>query len=168
MNRTLIYGFKIALFYLLGFLLKLFLPSFVTVINDFLRKSASYLSSSFLNLFGFNTSSGDVTILKCGIYSEKNELLLTIIDSCNGLIIFFIYLSIIVTSLESWKRILKYALIGVSIIYFLNVVRISALTVIVIKSPEHLDFNHHYTFTVIVYGAILLLWKKFFDKNLSF
>jgi exosortase/archaeosortase family protein len=168
MNKTMVYGLKITGFYLIGFIIKFISPSFITAINDFLRKSESYLSSSFVNVFGFKTTSQDLSVLKCGIYNKERELLLTIIDSCNGLLIFFIYLSIITASFEPWRRILKYAFTGVAIIYTLNVIRISALTIIAIKSPEHLDFNHHYTFTVIVYGIILLLWKKFFDKNLSF
>jgi hypothetical protein len=39
-----------------------------------------------------------------------------------------------------------------------------SLALIQYKAPEYLDFNHHYTFTVIVYAFIFLLWMIWVNK----
>ena len=48
--------------------------------------------------------------------------------------------------------------VGVATVHFANYLRVMALMWIQVYWPESLDFNHHYTFTVLVYGVIFLLW----------
>jgi hypothetical protein len=43
-------------------------------------------------------------------------------------------------------------------IHLINVLRIAALCIIVTIDYELLNFNHDYTFYVIVYGWVFLLW----------
>lgn len=48
--------------------------------------------------------------------------------------------------------------IGLAVVHIANYLRIMGLMWIQRYFPEHLDFNHHYTFTVLVYAVIFWLW----------
>ena len=60
----------------------------------------------------------------------------------------------------SWKKKLWFIPFGIITIHLINVLRIIglALTVFYFPDPELLDFNHTYTFTVLVYGYVFYLW----------
>ena len=49
-------------------------------------------------------------------------------------------------------------------ILVLNIIRIIALSMIYYHKPQYLDFNHKYTFVIIVYGAIFGLWVLWVNK----
>jgi exosortase/archaeosortase family protein len=48
--------------------------------------------------------------------------------------------------------------LGILIIHLTNIIRILALAIIAYKSPNYLEFNHNYTFTVSVYIIVFALW----------
>jgi exosortase/archaeosortase family protein len=48
--------------------------------------------------------------------------------------------------------------LGILIIHLLNIIRVIALTLLAYKAPEYLDFNHTYTFTILVYSVVFILW----------
>ncbi len=79
-------------------------------------------------------------------------------DSCNGLVLFATFSIFIISWPGPWKKKLWFIPLGILIIHALNVVRITALSIIVYYHPEWLDFNHTYTFQILVYGAIFALW----------
>jgi hypothetical protein len=41
---------------------------------------------------------------------------------------------------------------------------VAALAIIVDINPEWLDFNHDYTFTILVYAAVFALWYLWIEK----
>ena len=44
------------------------------------------------------------------------------------------------------------------IIHLINAIRIVALAIIVDVNPDWLYFNHNYTFNIIVYSFVFILW----------
>lgn len=132
------------------------------VIND-----SSLWALFFLDLVGFATFQGNhETIRTIGIDGTHG---LWIGDPCNGLTLFALFTFFIIAYPGSWKHKLWFIPAGITVIHFLNIIRIAALCVIVQKSPEWLDFNHTYLFQVFMYGFIFLLWyvwiKKFSRKG---
>ena len=59
---------------------------------------------------------------------------------------------------------LWYIPFGIITIHILNVLRVVALTIIVKYYPEALDFNHTYTFTILVYSYVFVLWYLWANK----
>ena len=47
---------------------------------------------------------------------------------------------------------------GILIIHLLNILRVMALVLLALYSPASLEFNHSYTFTLIVYSSIFIMW----------
>lgn len=79
-------------------------------------------------------------------------------NPCNGLELFVLYAGFILCFPGPGKHKAWYIPAGILVIHLVNVIRALALAFIQLKAPEHLDFNHHYTFTVVVYAFIFLLW----------
>ena len=89
-------------------------------------------------------------------------------DSCNGITIFALFTGFIVAYPGKLKAKLLFIFLGILSIHVLNVIRIMALTSILLYAPESLEFNHTYTFTTITYAYIFYLWYLWANKYSSF
>ncbi len=134
------------------------------VVND-----ASNWTLFILKKLDFQTFLGNnPTIRTIGIDGTHG---LWIGDPCNGISLFALFTSFILAYPGSWKHKLWFIPIGISLIHTMNIIRITALCIIVLKRPEWLNFNHTYLFQVFMYGFIFLLWyiwiKKFSRKSIN-
>jgi len=87
-------------------------------------------------------------------------------DNCNGITLFatFTWFIVAYPKGEWWKKAL-YIIIGISLIQLLNILRIIALAILDTKSRAWTEFNHTYTFTIIIYAFIFFMWMKWVNKN---
>lgn len=77
---------------------------------------------------------------------------------CNGMVLYALFGGFVAAFPGPWRRKLWYIPAGIALIWCLNVVRVAALAINHQYSQESVDFNHHYTFTFVVYGFIFGLW----------
>ena len=86
---------------------------------------------------------------------------------CNALTLFMFFTLFVIAFPGSIKRKLWFIPLGILIIHFTNVLRITGLALINYYAPEYLAFNHTYTFTVLVYGIIFCLWMWWVNSSLK-
>ena len=79
-------------------------------------------------------------------------------DRCDGLSVMIVFALFILAFPGPWKNKPWFALLGMLTIHFINVLRVVALCIVVTIDYELLNFQHDYTFQVMVYGCVLLLW----------
>ncbi len=84
--------------------------------------------------------------------------LLWIGDPCNGVGLFAVFLIFLVAFGGPWRHKLWFGALGILSIHLVNALRVAALCIVVSINYEWLNFNHDYTFYVIVYGWVFLLW----------
>lgn len=84
--------------------------------------------------------------------------LLWIGDPCNGVGLFAVYLIFLVAYPGPWRHKLWFGALGLLSIHLINALRIVVLCIVVTIDYELLNFNHDYTFYVLVYGWVFLLW----------
>jgi len=77
---------------------------------------------------------------------------------CDGLSLFVLFAGFIIAFPGKIKSKFIYIPIGLLIIDIINIIRIVALVIIVKYAPHKLEFNHSYTFTLIMYIIIFFLW----------
>lgn len=77
---------------------------------------------------------------------------------CNGLELFALFTGFVIAFPGSVKDKLWFIPLGILLIHLLNIFRVIALTILAYKAPEYLDFNHTYTFTILVYTVVFILW----------
>ena len=78
--------------------------------------------------------------------------------ACNGLVMYALFGGFVVAYPGPWLRKLWYIPTGIVIIWLLNVLRVAALAINVHYAYSSVDFNHHYTFNLVVYSCIFGLW----------
>jgi exosortase family protein XrtF len=124
-------------------------------INDPLTKLVSVTSSKFLSLFDKNITLKIIKKANYIYFSDKP--LVRIGNACNGLELYVLFVAFYIALnkfIASWK----WVLLGIFGIFVLNIGRIAALAWVVLKIPHQLDFHHKYTFAVVVYSWIFLIW----------
>ena len=77
---------------------------------------------------------------------------------CNGLVLYALFAGFVLAFPGPWARKAWFIPAGIALIWVLNVVRVAALAINHHYSHQTVDFNHHYTFTFVVYACIFGLW----------
>ncbi len=92
-------------------------------------------------------------------------------DPCNGVSLFAVYLIFLAAYPGPWRHKAWFGAVGLLSIHLINVLRIVVLVIVARYDYELLTFNHDYTFYVVVYGWVFLLWaiwvKRFAPTTLK-
>ena len=83
---------------------------------------------------------------------------------CNGLNLFALFAGFIIIFPGKIIQKLIFIPIGILIIHVINIFRLVALALVVLYKPESLEFNHKYTFTIVVYAFIFVMWIIWVNK----
>jgi exosortase family protein XrtF len=89
-------------------------------------------------------------------------------DNCNGVVLFSLFAWFVI----AYKGKIKYKLLfipaGIIGIHLMNVLRIVILAMLDTHSRAWTEFNHSYTFNILMFGFIFWLWmtwvKRFSEK----
>jgi exosortase family protein XrtF len=125
--------------------LDFWLTNLVSSNSVFLLKT---INSDYTHLILFN---------KHFIYWGARKIL-AIANPCNGLVLYPLFWGFILATPGEWKKKLMMIFIGSIFIYSVNVLRVISLVNIKLYYPNYLDFNHKYTFSLLMYGIIFGLW----------
>ncbi|MBK9176772.1 MAG: archaeosortase/exosortase family protein [Flavobacteriales bacterium] len=79
-------------------------------------------------------------------------------DPCNGIPLFAVFSIFIIAFPGPWRHKAWFIPVGLALIHLLNAIRVAVLCMVVTISYDWLNFNHDYTFYIVVYGAVFLLW----------
>jgi exosortase family protein XrtF len=85
-------------------------------------------------------------------------------EECNGVVLFALFAGFVLCYPGSWKHKLWFIPLGMLLIMLANVLRISLLTINYKYYRSSFAFNHHVTFTYLVYLFIFLLWVVWVNK----
>ena len=92
-----------------------------------------------------------------------------IIEGCNSISIIILFLSFIIAFSGSVKATILFGLFGSILIYFVNLLRIIALSILYYKFPKQQEYLHDLLFPAIIYGLTFILWITWvkFYSNIS-
>ncbi|MCR9249724.1 MAG: exosortase/archaeosortase family protein [bacterium] len=138
-----------------------------TKINSVLTESVVIGSAIGLKFLGYeigseiqqsesNTSSGILTI--------SNEPAILVADACNGLELFALYAGFIICFPGKFKYKAIFLPIGIAILFLVNILREIALALNYHFYKVSFDFNHHYTFAILVYLIVFLIWRYWLNN----
>lgn len=118
-----------------------------------------YITNKILLLLGYTTFVYDHTF---GIDGSNGVYIGT---PCNGIELMALFTGFVIIFHGSWKNKIWFIPAGLIIIHFLNLMRVLALAIIAKTAPSTIDFNHKYTFTLLLYLFVFFGWiiwvKKF-------
>ena len=128
-------------------------------IND-LIESETKLSVKLLTIFPLKDSFEAVgNMIFC-----NGKRLLRVGEECSGLVLFVLFAGFIICYPGKWKDKLWFIPLGVSLIFFVNLLRMVLLSINFKYYHSSFAFNHHVTFTYSVYLFIFLLWIIWVNK----
>lgn len=113
-------------------------------------------SDLFLGLIGYNTEMIESTRIVKIIGTSG----VTVGEPCVGFDIMALFVGLILSAAMNIKKKLAYIALAIIIINGLNVLRISALAVLVQFDPYLWELNHKFIFTIIVYLVMFSFWRK--------
>lgn len=95
------------------------------------------------------------------IYRSGERSDLGIGAPCNGLELMVLSAGFILCFSAAWRKKVGYVLFSIAIVFAVNIVRCSLLTVIRLDHSQYFDFTHKYLFNLVGYGCVFLVWMHF-------
>ena len=117
-----------------------------------------YFTDIFLKGIGYETFVYDHII---GIQGSHGVFIGT---PCNGLDLMALFAGFVIIFKGRIIDKVWFICLGLIIIHFLNLIRVISLTIIAKTSPDFLDFNHKYTFTIALYLLVFVGWMIWVGK----
>ncbi|HEX8428443.1 exosortase X [Hymenobacter sp.] len=124
-------------------------------LNSFLSQNIAAASVGLLRILGFPAS---LDPERSTLVMMGKQQAVYVGDYCNGLVLYVLFMGFVLAYPGPVRHKLWFIPVGILSIYALNVIRVAALAINHLYSYKTVDFNHHYTFTFVVYGCIFLLW----------
>jgi exosortase family protein XrtF len=133
------------------------------IIDQLLTKYISLLSLKTLQLLGYPMTT---KINEVGMYYFYlgDDCQLQIAHSCNGLILFVLFIAFLVSFKGDWLLKIIVSIIGCFGIFLINVIRVVALMLVNLYYPQYLNFSHHWLFSAMVYAFVFSLWLLWINK----
>ncbi len=94
----------------------------------------------------------------------NQKQMVRIIEGCNGLNVIILFMSFIIAFSGKVRTTVLFIIGGSLLIHILNVLRISALCVLMYYFPEQQHFLHGVVFPLFIYGVVFLLWIIWVNK----
>lgn len=91
-----------------------------------------------------------------------------VLNGCNGLSSMGLFIGFVAAYPGVWYNKVSFSILGVGVIYIVNILRITSLVLIQAKYPEYFDFMHEYSTSALFYLIIFLLWMIWVKTNDNF
>lgn len=88
----------------------------------------------------------------------NNQYLGRVIEGCNAISVIILFISFIIAFSGEIKKTIFYLLFGSVLIYAVNLLRITSLTLGIYHYPQYADVFHEVIFPGVIYGMVFLLW----------
>ncbi|GAA5092959.1 exosortase family protein XrtF [Chryseobacterium ginsengisoli] len=94
----------------------------------------------------------------------KNEYPTRMVEGCNAVSVMILFVAFVFAFYKG-KKTFVFVLIGLVLLYIMNVLRIVGLNLVVLDYKEYSKMTHDYIFPAVIYGTVVILWLiwiKFF------
>ena len=125
-------------------------------LDTWLSMNIAAASAGLLRLLGFAAS------VKAGstMLAMDGQPAVVVGAPCDGLVLYALFTGFIVAFPGPLRPKLWFIPLGIIGLYLLNIVRVGGLALNQHYAHQSVDFNHHYTFSFVVYGCICALWMQ--------
>ncbi len=131
-------------------------------LDEWLSLNIVSISTGVLQSIGYETWSIHRTL---GIGENRG---IELVDGCTGISAIGLFLGFILAYPGDWKNRISFSLLGIGVIYIVNIVRIVVLAITQEEWVEFFDVTHDYSTTTIFYIVIFVMWMawvKFSDGD---
>lgn len=126
-------------------------------------------SSAFVNSMGEEARIEKLSSQAAYAFFVNGKRVARIVEGCNAVSVMVLFSAFIIAFSTTFKRTSLYVLMGLLLIYCLNIIRIGLLTIGLYYYKEQGDLLHDIIFPLFIYGVVFILWvawiMKFSVKN---
>lgn len=97
-------------------------------------------------------------------YIINGKRFVRIVEGCNAMSVIILFVSFIVAFSNGIWRTCRFLILGILVIYFLNVLRIALLTAGLFYYPAYKNILHDIVFPLFIYGVVFGLWIIWVNK----
>lgn len=127
--------------------------------NDVLKTSLAQGSAMFIELFGY-----EPVIIGNNMVKIQGSSGVEIGNYCLALELMVLYITLVATYPAPAKLKLWVIASGLVLIHLINMLRIALLNLMTVHLPEYADFNHHFTFRIVVFLFILVIYNRYVKR----
>jgi exosortase/archaeosortase family protein len=127
-----------------------------TLLDEWIVHLLVVVSCLMLSFFGFDVSTNPAFFLNAISIDHYPGVVIS--HHCDALSVVVIFIIILCVFSFRKPHLWRFILFGSVVIQFVNILRIVCLSIIFRFHPGWLKFNHDYTFTILVYGVVILMW----------
>ena len=149
---------------LLTFLYQQYLNSFEENKIDSITRMVSENTQQVLQLFTDESSIEESVKHPYMKLFYEQKYVARIVEGCNAISVIILFISFVIAFSGKLKITLLFIFGGSLLIYFLNVVRIAALSALIFYFPKKESFLHGVLFPLFIYGVVFLLWLIWIRK----
>lgn len=125
---------------------------------DYLTQRLSQHVANAGKVFGFNvrvtpnTDEPSMRLIFEGKYVAR------IVEGCNAVAVMILFISFVFAFSGKMINMITFGLLGVILLYMLNLMRILSLGWALFHYPQYASFLHQIAFPLVIYGFTFLLW----------
>lgn len=127
--------------------------------NDILKTSLAQSSAWLISLLGY-----EPVIIGNNMVKIQGSSGVEIGNYCLALELMVLYITLVATYPAPLKLKLGVILGGLIMIHLINVLRVALLNLMTVHLPQYADFNHHFTFRILVFLFILVIYNRYVKK----
>ncbi|MCS3867791.1 exosortase family protein XrtF [Chryseobacterium ginsenosidimutans] len=116
------------------------------------------------NVFGYQTQLYDDVKGEQVYFYVKNQYPTRMVEGCNAISVMILFVAFVFAFYKG-KKTFVFVLIGLALLYIMNVLRIIGLNIVVTDYKQYAKISHDYVFPAVIYGTVVVLWLvwiKFF------
>jgi exosortase family protein XrtF len=148
-------GFYIILNTIYGLLIEFYNPRIDPITYSVSRQTELILSAFYENIQLAISEYKPTVALKL-----NGVIVINVFEGCNSINVMIVFIVFVISYSTIKKGVIKFILLGISIIYIMNLLRVTLLFWVAHSYPNSLYFFHKYLFTGIIYIVVFGLWYK--------
>ncbi|MDT0553264.1 exosortase family protein XrtF [Urechidicola vernalis] len=98
------------------------------------------------------------------MFMVNESYVVKIVEGCTSVSIMILFMAFVVAFSGRIKTTILYVLLGLVLIYLVNIFRIVLLSLVIYHHPSWQNFMHDFVFPAIIYGMVFLLWLIWVKK----
>jgi exosortase family protein XrtF len=95
---------------------------------------------------------------------KGKRTVIEVYEGCNSINVIIVFVAFLIAFKGPLKATLKYLVIGVALIYVVNLLRVIALYWVALYIPDTLYFFHKFFFTGIIYLVVFAFWYFWINR----
>lgn len=154
----------IIIYLVLLFAYQFFLNTFQKEGLDPFSRMIAEQVSYFQNSIGFPTQLYNDVKNEQVYFYVRNEYPTRMVEGCNAVSVMILFVAFVFAFYKG-KKTFVFVILGLILLYIMNVLRIVGLNIVVLDYKEYSKMAHDYAFPAVIYGTVVVLWLiwiKFF------